>query len=157
MPINAIKTAAVVGSGNYANKPGPKKPHSGMFKKGYDPRRNLAGQPRKTTDMKDLERLCRENASEAFDALIDLVNNPKTPPNTRLAAINSMLDRGFGKPVDRQQILSMSGTIDSESVRLTDEQLLRIAAGAVGQEVEFPREIKQIRRAEEVEAPPQTI
>ena len=80
--------------------------------------------------MKDFEHLCRESGDLALDALISLVTAKSTPPNTRLAAINSLLDRGFGKAIDRQALLSIDVSAGQDA-QLTDEQLLRIAAAGL--------------------------
>lgn len=134
----ADNSKALRGGGSTGRKPGPKpgQRHSGQFRKGHDPRRWLLG-PRRGQNVKDLERLCRESAEDALRLLLDTVNDEDAPRRDRLAAAREILDRGYGKPVDRQAILNLNGGGDSPA-ELTREQLERIAAGA------FERESGQV-------------
>jgi hypothetical protein len=45
----------------------------------------------------ELQRLAREHATVAMEALIDIVQNPRAPEATRIAASSVILDRGYGK------------------------------------------------------------
>ena len=81
--------------------------------------------------MKHLEQLCRESAPDALAYLQDLLADKKAPANTRLAAAREILDRGFGKPVDRTAILNLSGQAGDAGSNLSDAELMRIASGGV--------------------------
>lgn len=79
--------------------------------------------------MKHLEQLCRENAEVAFGYLMDLIEDLDAPKQVRLQAAREILDRGFGRPVDRTAIMALPMGGTDEPDRMTDEELLRVAAG----------------------------
>jgi len=106
--------------------------------------------------MKELEQLCRESAQTALDFLLDAVTNEDQPGNVRLAAAREILDRGFGKPVDRQVQLSLSNT-GSTGERLSKDQLLRIAAGALGEQAREPAQVIDIAREKGGTTPPSDL
>lgn len=91
---------------------------------------NPSGRPKKGPEMKHLEQLCRESADVAFEYIRGLIRDPDAAPSVRLAAARELLDRGFGKAVDRTAIMALSGGGAEEPERLSDGELLRIAAGA---------------------------
>jgi hypothetical protein len=47
---------------------------------------------------KDVRDLCRAHSLDAVKALVEVLNSTATPPAARVAAANSILDRGWGKP-----------------------------------------------------------
>ena len=124
----------------FGAKPGPKpgERHSGQWKPGQSG--NPSGRPKKSSEMKDLERLCRESADEALALLVDTIRNPDADHRLRLQAAREVLDRGFGKPVDRSAVLNLNGSGDQAGT-MTRDQLIAIAAGAfeapAGQVLEF--------------------
>ena len=130
--------------GRYASKPGPKKPHRGQFKKGPDPRRNNLQQWR-YQQMREIEQACKLQADEAMKVLADLLQSDDE--KTRLAAAREILDRGYGRPVDRQAVLNMSAngqTLDSNPVDMKTSDILRIiqaeSGGETGQVLEMQRD-----------------
>ena len=46
----------------------------------------------------DFQELAREHTIEALDVLVQIILNEKAPPNARVAAANTPLDRAYGKP-----------------------------------------------------------
>jgi len=48
---------------------------------------------------KDLKQLARAHTSAAIKTLIGIMNQPKAPAAARIAASNSILERGWGKSV----------------------------------------------------------
>jgi len=64
--------------------------------------------------------------------MLETIADPDAPRQVRLAAAREVLDRGFGKPVDRQAVLTMN-TGGQGAAQLTREQLEAIAAGAFEQ------------------------
>jgi len=111
--------------------------------------------------MKELEALCRESAESAVNLLRTIMADPDQPAPARLQAARELLDRGFGKPIDRQAVLQMNGgTNGTEVEALTEAQLLRIANGALeyanhssgdrGQVID----LRVVSRDEEGEGPP---
>jgi len=65
----------------------------GGFKKGRSG--NPGGRPKVTADVRELARV---HTAAAMNALVDIVGNKKAPPAARVAAANSLLDRGYGRP-----------------------------------------------------------
>ena len=81
--------------------------------------------------MKALEELCRAHAETAVDLLRDTIADPDAPIQARLTAARELLDRGFGKSVDRSVALQLNKSADSDTGDdLTMAQLQRIASGA---------------------------
>lgn len=48
--------------------------------------------------MRDLVDLCRSETRSAVETLIEVYKNPENAAMVRLAAINILLDRGYGRP-----------------------------------------------------------
>ncbi len=46
----------------------------------------------------ELRSLARSHTDAAVNALLGVMNQPDAPPAARVAAANSILDRGWGKP-----------------------------------------------------------
>jgi hypothetical protein len=61
------------------------------FKKGQSG--NPGGRPKILADVREL---ARAHTNSAFNALVEIVTNKKAPPVARIAAANSILDRGYG-------------------------------------------------------------
>ena len=59
--------------------------------KGYAARRIL----------QNIEEQAREHGGAALEFLVSLINNPDAPIKERRLAAEGILDRGYGKPVDR--------------------------------------------------------
>ena len=100
MPAEAKRNGSVVA---LRKKPGPKPGthHAGTFKPGYDPRRWTHG-PVRSEVKRTVEELFREGAEDARDFLLQLVNDPKASKRDRYAAATEILNRSYGKPVDRR-------------------------------------------------------
>ena len=56
---------------------------------------NPGGRPRV---LGDVQELARERSPEAINTLAAIMDDPKAPQAARVAAANSLLDRGYGKP-----------------------------------------------------------
>ena len=84
-------------------KPGPKKGqlHSGMFQAGPDSRRYIHDGARRATRL-ELEDLCKAMTPLAMETLEGLLTSPNE--KVRLEALAQVLDRGWGRSVDRVQI-----------------------------------------------------
>jgi len=101
---------------------------------------------------KTLEQLCNQHADVAVQFLVDTLQDTNAPTSERRRAATELLDRGFGRPVDRQVIAQIGKESHQGSGNsLTSDQLRAIAAGAIldaeghavesGQVLDFPREI----------------
>jgi hypothetical protein len=71
-----------------------------------------AGTPNKVTS--DVKALSGVYSAEAVQTLVDLMRDETAPPQTRLAAANSLLDRAHGKPVP------VTISDDEDDTRTTD-------------------------------------
>ena len=88
-------------------------PH--LFKKGQSG--NPGGRAKKSPELRRIEDMAKEHSDAALLALVDEARNGKGAP--RVAASIALLDRAWGRPVDRQE----SGAPGSFAAELTDEQL----------------------------------
>jgi hypothetical protein len=87
--------------------------------------------------MRSIEDQFQEHTHAAIERLTAILNDDSAPPATQLAAAREILDRGYGKSVDRMAIASMTGADTSKPMEeLSNEELLAIIhrekeAGAV--------------------------
>ena len=65
---------------------------------------NPGGMPK---GARDIKALAREHAPTALETLAAIMSDSLTPPAARVAAANSLLDRGYGKPV--QEVTGADG------------------------------------------------
>lgn len=65
---------------------------------------NPGGMPKGALDVK---QLARNHAATAIETLAAIMRDSLQPPAARVAAANSLLDRGFGKPV--QEVTGADG------------------------------------------------
>ena len=71
--------------------------------------------------------LARKHTIEALDVLVQIMLNEKAPPNARVAAANTLLDRAYGKA----PTFSTSDTqAFKRAIDMTDDELAAIVAGA---------------------------
>jgi hypothetical protein len=75
-----------------------KRDSSGKFIKGYSG--NLSGRTKSDHSIRDL---ARTYSTAAIKTLAEIASNPNSSDNSRVAACNAILDRGFGKPMQHQQ------------------------------------------------------
>ena len=101
-------------------KPGQK--HSGHFSKGFDPRRNLKGQYL-LRERATVEDKFRQHSQEALDALLSVLKDSESPAKDVVNAANSLLDRAYGKAVDRVQVATL-GNDDGNTASLTRDELM---------------------------------
>jgi hypothetical protein len=85
---------------------------------------NPGGRPRV---LADVQELAREKSPEAINTLVAIMDNEKAPPAARVAAANSLLDRGYGKPT--QPISQTLAKIDPSM--MSDEELAAIVRNGV--------------------------
>jgi hypothetical protein len=101
-------------------------PNSGQFKRGYDPRRNLDGWSN-MHKARSIEAEFQQHTARAVKALTDVMNDAKATPANRIAAAREILDRGYGKSVDRMAVASLTGAESNKPMEeLSNEELLAI-------------------------------
>ena len=102
-------------SANRPKQTGKRKAPRTAFKPGQSG--NPSGRPAKTEEMRRIEDMAKEHSPAALLALVDEAKNGKGAP--RVAASVALLDRAWGRPVDRQE----SGAPGAFAEDLTDDQL----------------------------------
>ena len=80
-----------------------------------------SGNPRKRYARTDIKALARERGPEAIRVLTTIMLSAKQPGSTRVTAAQTLLDRGYGKPLQTIDITAILGAFDL--TRLSDEQL----------------------------------
>ena len=123
----------VINSQLTKRRPGlqPGQRHSGQFKPGYDPRRNLNG-PFTSPERRTFMEACREKTENALAVLEAAMNDEAASWKDRITAAALLLEHGHGKPVDRKVVAEMGGnTFENDPVHLSDEELMQIASGSV--------------------------
>src|SRR5215510_16343942 len=75
----------------------------------------------------DVQELARQQSPEAINTLAAIMQNDKAPPAARVAAANSLLDRGYGKPA--QPISQTLTKIDPST--MSDAELAAIIRNGV--------------------------
>lgn len=63
---------------------------------------NPSGRPKQTQEQKDALAMIKDLAPVAVEWLREVLTNEKTKPETRLRAIEMVLDRAYGKPVTQE-------------------------------------------------------
>ena len=117
-----------------------RKRNAGMFRPGQSG--NPSGRPKQTPQERDFLDLCRVNAPAAMAAVLGVLADPDARPADRLRAAEFIADRAYGKPVNRDVLISMGA---GESVeKLTDAQLLAQLRVIEGGLAENSGEIKEL-------------
>lgn len=123
------------------------KPHSGLFKRGE--RRSCQIKPgevrnpngRSKVDF-EMRALARSYGPDAIQTLVSIALNPEAKDSDRIYASNSLLDRGFGRPIQqieadvgvRPQIVILPSTLSP------DEFEQRYSTSLPGLETELGRQ-----------------
>lgn len=67
------------------------------------------GTPNKST--KDIKAIAQPYGPEAVETLVSIMRDVAQPPAARVAASKEVLDRGFGKSVQKNDLTSSDGTM----------------------------------------------
>jgi HEAT repeat protein len=91
-------------------------------KGGFQPGKsgNPGGRPKKDERIRAAEELAKEHTEDAMNALIEIALDKAAPARARVTAAEVILDRGWGKPVERHEV----GT-PGEFDHLSEEEMLR--------------------------------
>ena len=100
--------------------------NSTSFKKGFDPRRFKAHNYGVTEFYAKVGEIMRAEALDSLKYLIDTRDDPKAHPKLRQAAAIEILNRGFGKPVDRTVITTLDMGSSVDPVLLSDDELIKM-------------------------------
>ena len=85
---------------------------------------NPGGRPRAAHS---IQELARQHTTEALDVLVQIMLNEKAPPNARVSAANTLLDRAYGKA----PTFSTSDTqVFKRAIDMTDDELAAIVGRA---------------------------
>ena len=76
------------------------------------------GVPNKAT--RSIREISRQYTDQAINALVDVLSNDEEPAAARVAAANSLLDRGYGKAATIVQGDEDGGALQVNIVRLAD-------------------------------------
>jgi hypothetical protein len=74
----------------------------------------------------DVKALAREWTPESINTLADIMKDVAAPASSRVAAANSLLDRGWGKPHQ-----SVEATVNGRFDDRSDDELKRIIEGTI--------------------------
>lgn len=86
----------------------------------------------------EIRSLARAQTDKALKVLMSIAYQPKAPAAARVAAANSILDRGWGKAA---QVIEATINRPAE---ITDDELAHIAAGSSEGAVEAPIDPTQL-------------
>ena len=97
--------------------------NAGAFKPGHDPRRHMNG-PLDGAKQKTIERMATEHAETAVGTILEIMGDESSPAQTRLAAAAEMLNRGFGKSVDRSVQVTLDQHGNTPTKQLTRDEIM---------------------------------
>lgn len=99
---------------------------SHLFQKGQSPNPGgLTSEHRRLAI--DFRYDCAREASKRLPMMLRIIDNEDIPPNIRISAMNSLLDRGFGKPMQAIQIGDLPDNIPAS--QMTQAQLNMMIEG----------------------------
>jgi hypothetical protein len=87
-----------------------------QFKKGVSG--NPGGRPRVIGEVRDL---ARQHTTDALNALVSIVNDGDANPGARVAAANTILDRGYGKAAASVEVKTSPGRDFADFLRSLDD------------------------------------
>lgn len=106
--------------------PSPYRDEKGRLLKGTPPV-NPLGRPKGIHAQ--VRALIGDNGEKALQVLADIMLDTKARPRDRTECAKTLLERGFGKPIEIQAIASLQG--DDEATRLIASDALMKLAGAL--------------------------
>jgi len=101
----------------------------GPFRAGFDPRRNNPVITKRRIT-KAIEEMCREHSELAVSFIAGLIADTEADDAVRLKAAETMLDRAYGKAVDRVAIKQVGGDANADARLLTTDQIIALLTPA---------------------------
>lgn len=74
----------------------------------------------------DVRMLAKEWTTDSIKTLASIMNDVAASPNARVAAANSLLDRGWGRPAQ-----AIEATVHNKFDDRSDDELIRIIEGTI--------------------------
>jgi hypothetical protein len=100
-----------------------RKAPSTAFKKGETG--NPGGRPKSVPEVREL---ARQYTTEAIETLVDVMQDRDATPGARVAAANSLLDRGQGKAPQTFEATNLDVLTDAELDRTISDAIARLRA-----------------------------
>ena len=94
---------------------GGRRPGAGA-KKGAPRRKPISGALAR--DFRPLALRARDHTGKALETLVDTMDDPMATAAAKVSAAVALLDRGWGKPTERHEVLSLSAVVE-----LSDDEL----------------------------------
>lgn len=107
-------------------KTAKKKPRGKSFVPGQSG--NPGGRPAKTEEQRTLEAMCREKTVEALAVVLNIMQNGESE-RSKLAAAEIVIERGHGKPVERQEQGKPGAFNESKDALREEARLLSVKLG----------------------------
>jgi hypothetical protein len=126
-------------------------PNPGHFNKGPDSRRFVPGGP-VSRFKAELSEICGQQTTKAVTFLIETMDDESKPIQVRMSACKEILDRGHGKPVSRDVLLTIDASAKAEApvdvFEATEAQLNQLVSDALS----APKPIETVIEAELLES-----
>ena len=94
---------------------------------------NPGGRPK---DALGLRELAQERSVEALAALADIMNDKVSPPAARVSAAIAILDRGYGRPNQTQQIQLQNAPLIERAEALRKEMEAALGQHTVQRQIQ---------------------
>ena len=83
-------------------------------------RKGAGRKPNKVSKAKrTIAEMAREHGELALQTLVDVASDPSAPHSSKVSAANSLLDRGFGRPMQVIDNTSSDGTMTPQVITRT--------------------------------------
>ena len=97
------------------------------FKPGFDPNRYNPRDQGITLFHKQMGELIRAHCLDAVDYVVSTMNNDKCSDKLRMVAATEVLNRGLGRPIDTQVMVSIGNDNTKDVSTMSDDELATLA------------------------------